>query len=275
LSAGTVAGLVLALASTTLTNLAYVREHEAASALPPLSLRRPWQAARLLLGDRRWLVGFAMESGGFLLYAVALGLASLALVQSVGAGGIGLLALVSSRLGGRGLTRAEWGGVVLSVLGLAALGVSLAGGTGEGAGGSVAGILLWLAGTAGAVLVVLAVVGGPVADGIAGGLLFAIGDVCTKVVTEGGVRVLFVLGLIAGYTLGTARLQVGYQAGGALTVAGLATVFTNAVPIAAGTFVLGEPVPAGVLGALRVAAFATLIAGAVLLAGHPRGARGR
>ena len=36
--------------------------------------------------------GFAMESGGFASYAAALALAPLALVQSIGAGGIGVLA---------------------------------------------------------------------------------------------------------------------------------------------------------------------------------------
>jgi mannitol-specific phosphotransferase system IIBC component len=62
-----------------------------------------------------------------------------------------------------------------------------------------------------------------VAYGLAGGLFFSIGDVSTKIATQGGPRLGFVLPLIVGYTLGTALLQVGYQAGGALTVAGLAT----------------------------------------------------
>src|SRR5919108_6532800 len=98
MSAKTAIALVLALASTTLTNLAYLREHDAAAALPCLSLRRPLRSARLLLTDRSWMVGFAMEAGGFLLYAVALALGSLALVQSVAAGGIGVLAFVSARM---------------------------------------------------------------------------------------------------------------------------------------------------------------------------------
>jgi hypothetical protein len=72
--------------------------------------------------------------------------------------------------------------------------------------------------------------------------------------------------VILGYTIGTALLQIGYQAGGALTVAGLATLLTNAVPIAAGTIVLEEPVPSGVLGGLRVLSFAAVTIGAVLLA---------
>ena len=78
-------------------------------------------------------------------------------------------------------------------------------------------------------------------------------------------RVAFVALLIAGYSLGTALLQVGYQAGAALTVAGLATLVTNALPIAAGTVVLDEPLPTGALGGVRVLAFAAVVAGAVLL----------
>src|SRR5207302_4305213 len=96
--AQTAAALVLALASTTLTNIAYLREHDAAVALPPLSLRRPLQSVRALLTDRSWLLGFALESSGFALYVLALALAPLSLVQSVAAGGIGILAYVSARL---------------------------------------------------------------------------------------------------------------------------------------------------------------------------------
>jgi hypothetical protein len=266
----TALALLLALVSTTLTNIAYLREHDAAAKLPVLSMRRPVQSARALLGDRSWLLGFAMETGGFLLYAAALALASLALVQSAAAGGIGVLAFASARIAHRSLTRRELSGVLLSVLGLVALGISLAGGTSKGGKGSTTEILLWL-GLTGAVALVLVMVGRhlnavAVAYGLAGGLFFSIGDIATKVATEGGARTAFVVALIGGYTLGTALLQIGYQAGSALTVAGLATLLTNAVPIAAGTIILDEPVPGGVLGALRVLAFAAVTAGAVLLA---------
>ena len=121
---------MLALASTVLVNLAYLREHDAAAALPVLSIRRPLQSARALLTDRSWLLGFAMESSGFALYVAALALASLALVQSISAGGIGVLAYVSARVTGRPLGARERNGVLLSILGLVALGVSLAGGSG-------------------------------------------------------------------------------------------------------------------------------------------------
>jgi len=270
MSITTAIALVLALASTTLQNVAYLREHDAAAGLPVLSMRRPLHSARLLLADRSWLFGFALETAGFLLYAAALGLASLALVQSISAGGIGVLAYVSAQISGRRLARRELTGVIVSVLGLLALGVSLAGGSSEGGNGSTVTILLWLGATGALALLVVLVgnrlLGIAAANGVAGGLFFSIGDISTKIATQGGVRIAFLVTLILGYTLGTALLQIGYQAGGALTVAGLATLLTNALPIAAGTIVLAEPVPSGAFGGLRVLAFAAVTAGAFLLA---------
>jgi hypothetical protein len=278
-NAQTAIALLLALASTTLTNVAYLREHDAAAALPTLSLRRPLHSAQALLTDRSWLVGFALESGGFALYVAALALAPLTLVQSVSAGGIGVLAFVSARVSRRRLGRHELAGVVLSTLGLLALAVSLTGGSGEGAGGSTFEILLWLAATAGAAVLALELgrrFGAlAVAEGVAGGLFFSIGDISVKVATQGGARSALAIGVIAGYTLGTAFLQLGYQKGGALMVAGLATLLTNALPIAAGTVVLGEVVPSGVFGGVRVVAFAAVTLGAILLARPNRDAAQR
>jgi hypothetical protein len=267
---GVVIGLVLAAISTTLTNLAYSREHDAAAALPALSMRRPLQSLRLLLSDRSWMLGFAMESGGFATYAAALALAPLTVVQSIGAGGIGVLAYATAKVRGRRLGRRQSTGVALSVLGLILLAVSLAHDSGGGGPGSTVAILAWLCGTAMLALLVLAIGrrrgGVAVADGIAGGLFFSIGDLSTKLATQGGTHFAFVITLIIGYLLGTSLLQLGYQRGGALTVAGLATLFTNAMPILAGTIVLSEPIPSGALGAARILAFAAVTLGAVLLA---------
>lgn len=267
---GFAAAAACALASTTLVNLAYLREHAAAAAMPPLSLRRPIVSLRLLLGDRRWLVAFAMETAGFALYVTALALAPLALVQSIGAGGVGLLAFASARIGSTPLAGRAVVGVVISVVGLACLGLSLLHGAATGGHGQTVAVIGWLAGGAALAALVLRARVGPAAFGIAGGLLFSVGDVATKVATQGGARIAFAPVLIAGYVLGTALLQIGYQRGDALTVAGLATLLTNALPIAAGTLLLGEPIPGGALGVLRVVAFAAVVAGAVLLA-RPRG----
>lgn len=285
---GTIIGLVLALGSTVLISLSYLREHDAAARLPTLSLRQPLHSAKLLLSSRTWLLGFAMESSGFALYVAALALAPLALVQSVAAGGVGILAAATARLAHRRLTRRELAGAALAVGGLGLLALSLSGGDARDAKGALGSIILWLVITAGTAAFIFAsertFLQRGVGDGVAGGLFFAVGDISTKVATQGGGRLLFVIPLVAGYLLGTALLQIGYQSGGALTVAGLATLFTNAVPIAAGTVVLDEQVPTGALGLLRIMAFAAVTVGAVILAGpnaarpdapdeSPRGAR--
>jgi hypothetical protein len=187
-----------------------------------------------------------------------------------------VLAYVGERVSGRRLNARRRAGVALSVVGLAALGITLAKASGAGGEGSLVGILLWLGGTAGLAAVVLAIGrranARAVAEGVAGGLLFSIGDISTKLATQGGARTAFVVALIAGYTLGTSFLQLGYQRGGALTVAGLATLITNALPIAAGTILLHEPVPPGFWGLLRIVAFAAVTAGAILLARPDPGA---
>jgi hypothetical protein len=105
-----------------------------------------------------------------------------------------------------------------------------------------------------------------VAYAIAGGLLFSCGDISVKAATGGGVGFAFAGAAIVGYLLGTSALQIGYQHGAALTVAGIAQLLTNALPIAAGPVLFGEPLPSGGLGVLRVLAFALVVAGAVVLA---------
>jgi drug/metabolite transporter (DMT)-like permease len=271
----TALALLLAFASTTLVSLAYLREHAAVGDLPVLSLRRPIGSVRALLSSRAWLVGFAMESTGFAMYVVALALAPLALVQSVAAGGIGILAVASARLEHRRLSRRESLGAAVSVVGLLFLSLSLIGGGEHSSNGSVLQIGLWLGATCAAAALVLtlgrAFLGVAAANGIAGGLLFSAGDIGTKVATQGDGRIAFAFAAILGYVLGTSLLQIGYQRGAALTIAGIATLLTNALPIAAGPVLLDENLPKGGLGVLRILAFATVIAGAVLLA-RPQGA---
>src|ERR1700750_1694075 len=172
-----ITGLVLALASAILINLAYLREHDAAAHLPVLTMGSPVQSARLLLGDRSWLLGFAMETGGFLLYVAALVLAPLSLVQSISAGGIGVLAFALARFARRPLARGEVIGVLLSVLGLVALSISLVGGSAKEGNGKIVPIALWLGITA-VIAVVLVVVGSlrygqAVSYASAGGLFFS------------------------------------------------------------------------------------------------------
>jgi len=277
-----VAHIALALAITVVSacclNVGYLLQDNVASKVPALSLRRPVASLKSLLGNYRWLTGIGVEAVGWLLYVAALALAPLSLVQATAAGGIGILAIMVSRFTRVPLTSKERIGVVVSVLGLALLGVSLLGDHGKG---SVSGYLwvgVWLGASAAAafvcVLLLGRLIGGGPAWGIAAGILFAAGDVSTKMAVAGGSRNIAFLGcLIVFYVVGTGVLQAGFQRGSALTAAGLATLMTNALPIAAGMTVFREPLPAGWIGAVRVVAFAAVIAGAVLLAARTKTAK--
>ena len=269
--------LVLALASAAALNWGFYRQHEQASTLPPLSLGHPLMSLRALFGNARWLVGFLVGILGWGFYVLALAFGPLSIVQAASAGGIGILALLVSRWGGIALSRREWLGVGISIGGLVLLGISLIGSGGNahhwGNRGSWVAITLWLAGSG----VLAAFFAGPgrrlvvpgAGFGIAAGFLYAAGDVGTKAAVAGGWRTLFVPALLAAHGLGFIMLQLGFQRGGALATAGVATLFTNATPIAAGMALFHEPLSGGGGGAVRVGAFSAVVAGAMLLTRAP------
>jgi hypothetical protein len=263
-----VIALLVTLASAVALNWGYVREHEAAATLPPLSVRHPLRTAALLLASRRWLTGFAAEIAGWGLFVLALALAPLALVQAVSAGGIGILAALVSRFHLTRLSPSERLGVGLAIGGLALLGVSLAGGADAGEQASWTSLGLWLAGSGAVAATVIlggqSLLGAGAAYGVATGIAFAAGDIATKATVEGDL-ILAPL-MIACYALGTLLLQMGFQRGSALVTAGLATLLTNAIPITAGMTIFHEPIPDGAFGVLRVLAFATVVASAGFLA---------
>lgn len=74
MSASTGAAFALAAGSALALNWAYFTQHQQASRLPALSVRRPLRSLRLLFSDRRWLVGFTIGIGGWVLYVAALSL---------------------------------------------------------------------------------------------------------------------------------------------------------------------------------------------------------
>jgi hypothetical protein len=268
-SGGEAAGLVLALLSAACLNWGFLRQHGSAAELPPLAVRRPLRSLRLLFSNLRWLAGFVVGLAGWALYVIALRLAPLSLVQAVSAGGIGLLALLVERTTPVRLSRRQWTGVGAAVAGLLLLGVSLVGGSGEGRHGAAAAVALWIVLS----VAVAALCAGPLANrlaggaglGIAAGTLYAAGDVATKAAVGGGAAVFFTAAVLACHGLAFVALQLGFQRGGALSTAGVSTLLTNALPIAAGTLVFFEALPGGGLGAVRLLAFAGVVAGAALL----------
>jgi hypothetical protein len=261
-------GLALAFGSALVTNTAYALEHDAAAALPPLSPRRPFRSAQLLLRDRRWLTAFATESAGWLMYVAALRLAPLALVQSVTASGVAVLAFVTARGHPSRLARHERFAVVLALAGLALLALSLVGVEASDHRPPVVGIVIWLGacGAGAALLIAIPTRFARAASlGLATGLLFADGDMSAKLVGYGGWWLVALVTLIVAYGTGTSVLQSAYQQGDALTAAGTATMVTNAVPIVAGFVLFGETLPRGTRAVAQIAAFSCLVVSAVAL----------
>jgi heavy metal translocating P-type ATPase len=267
-------GLVLALVSAVGVNWAYSHEHDAAAAMPAFSPRQPVRFVHLLVSDRRWVRAFVVETAGWLVYVAALALAPLSLVQAICASGIAVLALVSVRGRPQLLARREKLAVAVAFAGLLLLSLSIVDTHQADHPPDVTALALWLG-----VLFVLAVAlgrrraglaAGP-ALGLAAGLFFAGGDISAKLVVYGGPWLGAAVTLVLFYALGTSVLQGSFQHASALTGAGLATLTTNAVPIAAGFVVFGEQLPSGTKGGLQVAAFALLVVSASLLARVPGG----
>jgi hypothetical protein len=266
-------GLTLAFVSAVLVNWAYSREHDAAATMPRFSARRPMRFVRLLLADRSWLGAFATESVGWLIYVVALRLAPLSLVQAVCASGIAVLALVSVHGQPQRLATHEQLAVLVAFAGLALLSLSLVDTHQADHPPQPATLAVWL----GSLLVVALLLGyrrGGLAAGsalgLAAGLLFAGGDISAKLVVYGGPWLAAVTSLVVFYGLGTSVLQGAFQHANALTGAGLATLATNAVPIAAGFVVFGEQLPQGSKGMQQLTAFGLLVVSGALLAGIRR-----
>ena len=268
--ASLVIGLVLALATAAAFNWSWVAQHAITSQLPRLELRRPLWSLKLLFAHRRWLIAFLVGVGGWFFYILALRLAPLSLVQSVSAGGLGLLAVFAQRASGERLPRREWVGVGMAIVGLVFLSVSLADSSTHATHGSWVALATWFALSWLGVLLFL----GPIAPllapgaawGISAGLMYAAADVGTKAAVGGGLFLLVILPVWACHGLAFTIIQMGFQRGRALATAGLSSFCTNALPIAGGILVYHEHVPGGALGVLRVLAFVCIVLGAAAVA---------
>lgn len=252
-------GLGLAALSAVAINGGYRLQHTAASMLPPLAVRRPVGSLRSLLHSRRWSIGFFGGIAGWALYVLALKVAPLSLVQAASAAGIGVLALGSGRL--RPLERI---GVGAALGGLLLLAVSLGGHAATGRGG-VPAVAAWMVASVLTAALAAGALRGGAGLGTAAGVLYAAGDVGTKVAVGGGARVWFVPALLACHGLAFVCMQLAFQRGGRLATAGLAVLWTNALPILAGTVLFGEALPEGWRGGARIAAFGLVLVGAVAL----------
>jgi len=266
-------GLLLALVTSLMSVLGFFLKHRGAVAAPAVELRRPWASTVALFRSPVYAVGCVVATTSWGFHVGALALAPISLVQTVIAAGLVLVTVVGDRLFGQAVTRREWIGVGLTAFGLAFLAATL-GSAGDSAHNHYTGAAL-LAAVGGATAVGLVVAArsrsGPLLA-VSAGLLWAGSDVTIKALSSktgqlgAGVAVhpfafvILVLSLI-GLLVSARSLQLGPV----VAVIALTSATANALTIAAGPVVFGEPLPSG-HGALlvRLAAFALVITAAAL-----------
>jgi hypothetical protein len=264
-------GLALALVAALVLNFGFFVQHGATNTMHSLSLRHPLHSVRLLVTNREWMLGYATGWVGWGIYIAALSLAPLSLVQAVAAGGVGVLAFLAHRLG-TPLGGRERVGAWIAVAGLVLLGVSLTAHLHRARPAHTVTLLIVIAVGAGAAGLLAGLTArtrrAAAALGCAAGLFFGVGDLATKGAVSGK-GLLFVPLLAACTALGFVTLQLAFQRGRVLETAGLSVLVNNMIPIGGGLLLFHETLPGGAAGVARVASFAAVIVGAVLLARAP------
>ena len=236
--------------------------------------RRPWASTVALFRSPVYTLGCVVATTSWGFHVAALGLAPISLVQSVIAGGLVLVTVVADRVFGQSVSRREWIGVALTAAGLAFLAATL-GGTASSAHGDYGGAALLAvvgaATVAGLVLALRAGRSGPLL-GVAAGLLWAGSDITIKALSgkagDLGAAVLvhpFAVLILVLSLVGLLVSARSLQLGPVVPVIALTTATANALTIASGPVVFGEPLPDGAAALLvRLAAFALVIAAAAL-----------
>jgi hypothetical protein len=267
-------GLLMALVTALMSVLGFLLKERGAVRAPAVELRRPLASTMALFRSPVYTVGCVVATTSWGFHVAALALAPISLVQSVIAGGLVLVTVLADRVFGHDVSRREWIGVALTAAGLAFLAATLEG-TADDAHADYT--TWWLALYVGAAAVAgLALAGMRARSGLAlavsAGLLWAGSDVTIKALSgkteELGLGVVahpFALVILVLSLVGLLVSARSLQLGPAVPVIALTSTTANALTIAAGPIVFGEPLPEEPLAlAVRIAAFALVIGAAAL-----------
>lgn len=269
------------LCATLFIQLGYFLWKLSADGQPKIGGAPVMQVVRALLGDWRWVSGFVATSLGWVLFVQATALGDISLVQPLMSAGDLLLVLLAVVFLKERLVVVEWAGVLLTVLGAAALAwqaQASAQATFSAArlalllGGAMTfGLLLLLASrTRGKAEVMLALVVG---------LCFGAGSVLTKaltvqsagpdqsILTWAVVLNPLLLAVVAANVAGLVLLQAAFQRGRAAVIVPLQLALANALTVAVGVLVFGEHITL-----LRGGGIALIVIGTGLLQLKPTSA---
>ena len=280
-------GIAFAVACALTTNLGFLYKHRGACQAPAVDIRHPLATARALFSCKLFAIGMAIASGAWLFHVAAMSVAPLSLVQAVLAGGVVLLAVIAERSFGLRISRRQWGGIVLTAVGLLLLGFSLPAVHGAHSRFSVPAMVAFNGAlvVAGTLLVIGPRIGAPREHhgfmlGAASGILFGVSDVAIKAIS-GEVGAHGMLGLTTPWMLMAVAASIaafyssakGLQDGDAVPVIAVTGTAANIAGIVGGVVVFGDPLSGHpVMLALECAAF-VLVLGAAWLTPAPVRAR--
>ncbi|MEV4420538.1 DMT family transporter [Patulibacter sp. NPDC049589] len=273
-------GLLIAVLSAIATNASFLLKYRGAIEVEPVRAGHPLRSARALFSSRTFTLGWLLAFGAFALHAGALALAPISVVQAVLSGGLVFLAVLAERYFGFQLGRRQWGGVVITAIGLAV--IALTGDfTPEDREASLAGLIAVEVVVFGAAVVL--VLAALLHDGrlrrqeglllgIAAGAMFGVSDIAVKYLTGTvGDDVLSIVSpwtgaaVLAGVVAFYASAR-GLQIGPGLEVIALTSVAANLSAMIGGVLVFHDTVGAGPVAiGLRVVAFVLVIGGAALM----------
>jgi drug/metabolite transporter (DMT)-like permease len=232
------------------------------------------------LNDPVWLGGLALQTGGYVIYLVALSGAPVSMLAVTMQGGIALFVVVAVWFLGERANRREWIGIAGIVGAIFLLGLSLPGGATASVTNPPRLVLFSVAAVLAATITFVAERHHPagVASAIASGLAFGMGSLYAKALVDVLATVPFnalavtliatpwtYLAVAANLT-GLVLLQNSFHAARGIIVMPLSSACSNIVPILGGIIAFGERLPAaGGPAALRLAAFGlTLLSGGLL-----------
>jgi drug/metabolite transporter (DMT)-like permease len=280
-------GILLALACAMATNVGFLYKHRGACKAAPVDVRHPWRTACSLWSQKLFAIGMGIASLAWVFHVAAMSFAPLSLVQAVLAGGMVLLAVMAERIFGLRIGRRQWAGLALTAFGLILLGVTLPATHGANSRFSLAGMISFEAAliVGGTLLIMGRRMGAPREHhgfmlGAAAGILFGVSDIALKAMT-GLVGSAGIAGLLTPWLLvcGAASVAAfyasakGLQDGQAVPVIAVTGTAANISGIVGGIIVFGDPLSGNPVGlAVQVMAFTLVMLAAWLMPAPVRAA---
>ena len=286
----TVAGILIAIASALLFNHAVYRMKISVEVLPRIEMSSSWGVVKTFITNWPWLSAQIENIAGFILYAVALSIIPVSIVEPITAAGIVLLVYLAIRQLGEKVRPRDYAAIGMTVLGVILISLSLERGVSEATPNYhlfwiIAAVILGVAIAAPLLMGKKSTSVLAVALAVSGGLLDGIAGVFTRLVMINwgndwkSTLVLLIVCVLA-YVSAFIILQAGLQRGKAIVVAPVYNGIMELVPIVVGIVALNESFPTVngktdiFLSAMRILAFALILVGTLMLASRPEEAKG-